>query len=546
MFALLVATMSHAMLVATIVLTGAKRPELRTPDSSGEMGFELQFNVMQRVCPTNVSDASALATYIAATLDVVAHASEQDRRSSTVLERHPYFDSTMEDDVQTGVGGCQLSRIWTLPSKLTCSIFEVVAPPLPLRHAAKAADAVHAYFTNAEAARPATVQGSQESMTLLTFHQRDQNSSSKRHARQYVLSTVPNPRCGRAFRTYCTPHAGSLLNATVFPQSTVAVSLHKLRHFFAAAADPSRVRNTSSAFARSRARKSLKAPQPSDFSQFLARVDRVCQAEALPEVYCGMLALSGHLLRSVQAGPHDPSTYFHAKYAMVYTELPSRLPIITRTNFASTWAYVREQLEHEERLSLSSSTLAATFTRHMDAVLRGDLPLGLQTTLFDWPLRTYAGGTANHFMRIVQRLSPALHAKGFDAAVNWLTHTASQRERMDFSITYAQVSSNDTVRLTRADGAPFRVADWIQALTEEGRDALSDHGSSFSVPVFKSMGAWAVGAGGHVHLELTRATFEKQWTPQVGMTQGWESLEAALGAYRAQAQDVLEILHGKS
>lgn len=533
-------------ITVVLVLACAKHADfLRTADSSGEIGFELQFNMGQYISPANTNDASATAMFIATALDQVAHASEQNRRSSTELEHHPNFDLTTDHVTDAGVGGCKLSKIWHLPGVLTCAHLEVISRPLPLHHAKRAADDIQAYFADFSTTTTKSVRGNGPT-TLLAFN-RDHQGSGKNPS--LVLSTVPRlMSCQRGIRTYCSPHLGPLLNASVFPQSTVAVPLHKLRQFLAAAVDPLRVLNTSSKRARAISRSSLHAPKPSHFSQFLARVNRVCQVEALPEVYCGMLVLSGHLLRSVGRLREPPLDVFHAKYAMLYAALPDILPVIPRSNLASAWAHVRKKLEREERPSLAPSTLAATFAAHMELVLFDDphLPLGLQTTLFDWPLKTYEYGTVGHFMRVVLRLSPTLHAKGFDAAVEWLTRSASQEDRMHFTSTFEQISANNTVRLARADGAPFCVADWIRLLVEEGRDALSDSGSSFSVPVFKSMGSWAVGDGGKVHLEFTRFTFEKHWDHYASITKGWLSVHAALDAYRAHVKDVHQILYHMS
>ena len=55
--------------------------------------------------------------------------------------------------------------------------------------------------------------------------------------------------------------------------------------------------------------------------------------------------------------------------------------------------------------------------------------------------------------------------------------------------------------------------DWVRGLIQ-GVDQLSDAGSLFpnvSSPVFTSMGAWAVGHGGQVHLENVDGDFEEIW-----------------------------------
>jgi hypothetical protein len=126
------------------------------------------------------------------------------------------------------------------------------------------------------------------------------------------LELPPYPRCQHnKRRTLCTPLVGTLLNATAYAQSTVAVPLGKVRRFLSAAIDPRW------------APKSVLAQQPQDqppqaqlghFSSFLKRVDAVCRAEALPEPYCALLALSGHLIRTIARSSAD--LHIKVKYAV--------------------------------------------------------------------------------------------------------------------------------------------------------------------------------------------------------------------------------------
>ena len=104
--------------------------------------------------------------------------------------------------------------------------------------------------------------------------------------------------------------------------------------------------------------------------------------------------------------------------------------MLTRTNFASAWAYVRSQVERE-RPSLAA-VLPDLFMRHMRAVLQNDLPHGTETPLLDWPLTPYCYNKA-FFMGAFRASNASVHARDHSAAIRWLADDSTMSQRKGFT-----------------------------------------------------------------------------------------------------------------
>jgi len=240
------------------------------------------------------------------------------------------------------------------------------------------------------------------------------------------------------------------------------------------------------------------------------------------------------------------------------------MPAVVRTNLGSLWAYVQTKAEGQS--PGLSATLAARLPSDLHAVLNGDLPRQSDATLLDWEQASYAYLAPSYFVEVVRAtlsppgLSPS-HAQplSFDAALQRLAQ-ASHKARSAFSRAFAAPQNTTTTfRLARAgDGQPLRVTDWAHTLAAQSKDLLSDDGSPFTYPIYKSMGAWAVGAAGQVHLEFARMPFDKLYCDRDPRSHadggardgggcpfhntGWVSAQQALASYRTWVQQVQGML----
>ena len=241
-------------------------PPLRRPDPLGVIGFELQF-AGGYIQPRN--KLNDVAAFIMSTLDLASHVSEKARKVSTEVAQFPLFDVTAEGVTSHHVGRCRLSNYLTLLAAVACERMEIVSAPLPMHRAAEAADAVLDWAAGPWLALNKTL---------------EPNSSTIK----YDLAL--NFTNGRILTDYPGPTA-SLLDAVVLPQTTVAVPLARLRRWFNAALGMTRQMGFKRGYPIKELPKSLDTL--GDFSAFMRRVDAACRADAMPEDYCGLLALSG-------------------------------------------------------------------------------------------------------------------------------------------------------------------------------------------------------------------------------------------------------------
>jgi hypothetical protein len=486
-------------------------PHLRIPDVSGEMGFELQFTggVVE---PRRMHDAT---DFIISSQGIVNHAYDSSHVPGTVLSSYTNFDLTMESSRGPE---CHLSRQLRLPCQMLCPPLELVSRPVPLREFSAAVDAVQRW-----AAGPwYSAVGSPDVIHL--------NFSGGRVIRGHGILSG-----GRA-----------LLDARVFPQTTIAVRLSKLRCLLRASLNYGR-QSTGATWLGTHRRPA----RPNSFDAFLWRVDAVCRAQGgvRPEVYCGLLALCGHAARTIGLTSKSRDWAATMRTSMPKVALTRSChvggslrgtwicggqedvvrPFLHRTNLASAWNYVREHVSRDHP-SLAPG-LAERFRRDMSTVLKGDLPDGMATALFDMTLRTYEIDTSRNMLLIARRIHPLLPngTAGLVAMAKWLAaprrngsaerskgqsgaryppRVATDAERSLFSKNFRNRFLDRGVRVTRPGRqGSLRVSDWVDSLTR-GVDLLSDHGNWFGVPVFKSIGSWEIGTQGQVHIENPNLDFD--------------------------------------
>lgn len=490
---------------------------LVVPDATGKVGFEMQYEGGY-VAPGNMTSQTSISRFILSALGQVFHGSEQDRSSSTILQELPLFSVTTDHTVGTAVSpNCPASVKLDLPSALVCAKMEVVSKPMPITQATGAADAIRGWEAMP---RQAEAHSDRRSSWILRPVAHGPVHAARRQTRWSSLRL--NFSAGRVWHTYRSdlgvrPQVGSIASLL---QLTFAVPLDQLWLWLDSAVCASdRVKEYPS--------------RPKHFSRFLRRVRDVCDEDAVPESYCGFLAIAGHVMRTVGRiadsrtltsfmGSQFPKASINS-YGQPSHKLPYSIPLIVRTNFASMYAHMKQRVARERpEFAMRLPTL---LMKHMERVLREDLLHGLDTALLNTTVRTYYYATAPCFLEVVALVTGRQYP--LDGALEWLLQKpiyglrSQQRRQLFTRVFEAHAKNRSRIWIAKAPGEPLLVRDWILGVCN-GLDWLSDHSSpasrSHPGPVFKSMGSWAIGSTGDVHLEATDGGFNNWWNAAVDGT----------------------------